>query len=204
MSTRVSEVDVANAINAVGGSSIPLAFYLGVAKHESGFCIDCPPSDNGQSWGIFQVNKGEQSESGVQGSLTDLGVNTGVFVYLCERNRTAIRNLVGLSPSDPDPWDMGAYLALAHNQGLNAALTTLKTYATGDPTYLGWNEYKTRNWSGVCQRSGAGGQGICAYGDDCLYDPTSGAPETPRQPELGFAVATVAAGLIFFGVSQVY
>jgi hypothetical protein len=49
--------------------------------------------------------------------------------------------------------DVWAYLALAHNQGLGAALKTIRTYG------LDWDAYKKRNPTMT---------GIIEYGDDCI------------------------------------
>ena len=198
MSTRISESDVYNLLAATG-TTIPYTFYLNTAKHEDGLCIDCPPSDNGESFGLYQVNVSEQARAGVPGSLYDPAVNTAVFAYLSEYNRSKIRDAVGLGPNDPDPRDMGAYLAMAHNCGLGTVLATLANYPTGDPTYLGWNEYKTRNWYEPKSRCGcAGGTGICVYGDDVLYDPVTGGTSAPRR-DLGFVVC--AALVVAVGIS---
>ena len=198
----ITEADAIAALDRVG-TSIPYAYYLGTAKHESGYYLYStdPTSD---ALGLYQVNPREAAEAGVAGDLRDVDVNTRVMVYLAERNRSRIRDFLGLSDSDPDPWDMGAYLALAHNQGLGSpggtkgALGTLSQYPPTNPqTYLGWTEYKVRNNCAFC---GCDGGGICAYGDDCNYDPGTGVAITPRTPGNAFLASAVGLVLIISAV----
>jgi hypothetical protein len=198
--TRASPADLQAALQRAG-TSIPFPFYAGTADHEADFCIDCPCSDGGISCGIFQVNQSEQAESGCAGSLFDLDTNTCVYVYLAERNRTAIRAAAGIPDGAPDPWDMGAYLAIAHNCGLQTALTSLANFPTGDPTYLGWREYQGRNYSNPSLRCGCNGDGtgICAYGDDVLYDPVTGVALMTRTPALQFGLSAVLVTFAFLG-----
>lgn len=202
MTRIVTEAEVVSALARVG-TSIPVAYYLGTIAHESGFDVESVTVERGgaspTSYGLYQVNVNEQAESGVSGSLLDLDTNTRVFVYLAERNRSTLRSAVGLLDSDPDPWDLGAYLALAHNCGLPAALATLAAYPTGDPTYLGWDEYKARNFLASSRNCGCNGDGtgICRYGDDCLYDPLTGQPLVTRTPGLLLAVSAVFLFFVF-------
>lgn len=182
MTRKVTEAEVIASLQRVG-TEIPVAYYLGTALHESGFDLDTVTIENGgaspTSYGLYQVNYDEMAKAGVSGDILDLDTNTRVMVYLAERNRNAIRAAVGLSGSDPDPRDMGGYLAVAHNQGIGAALQTIASYPTGDPTYLGWDEYQQRNWCNLC---GCDGGRICSYGDDCLYDPVTGVALVTRTP----------------------
>lgn len=153
---RVTPQAVADAL-ARAGTSIPAPFYLGVVSHESGFKLDAqtPESGGRVSLGLFQILAGEVNQSySTAAFLNSLDAQAELMVRRTEANRARLRDAAGLAPGDPDPWDMGAYLALAHNQGIGAALETVNTYG------MDWVAYKARN----------PGARILAYGDDCLYD----------------------------------
>lgn len=155
----VSKATVIDALRRTN-TTIPDAYYLGTIDHESDF-NPYTVSDGGKSLGLYQVNASEAAEAGESGNLFDVDVNTRVMVYLAERNRAAIRNLIGLSSNVLDPWDMGAYLSIAHNQGLGAALETIREYG------MDWAAYKDRNKNIV--KPGFNGPAIVRYGDDVLY-----------------------------------
>jgi len=186
----ISKDYLSQLIRQAGGSVIPDAYYIGTAKHESDFDPNNVTNEgNGtQSIGLYQVNVSEQLEAGVPGDLKDPFVNTLVFIYLAERNRNQIRQAGGIAPGSPDPWDMGPYLGIAHNQGLAAVLQTVRQYG------INWPAYKTRNPDIAIVASG--------YGDDVIYQ-VQQFGNVAVGGKIGVSHAQVAllagAGLLFAG-----
>ena len=130
---------------------------------------------------LYQINAAEAREAGVDpAALLDVFENTRAFVYLAERNRKALRDQLGVPSGALDPQDMGPYLAIAHNQGLAAALSTVRNYG------MDWEAYKARNPTIAIVSHG--------YGDDCRYNPSDGSPDGYR-PGVGDP-SNLVAGLV--------
>lgn len=177
---HVTRADVLAAVASAGGSPLPGSFFLGTAQHESTFAINErdtePPDIRGNrfvSWGIYQLSKDEHRRAGVPDDddtmLSLLGA-TRALLFHAARYRASIRRHIGTKPDEPDPHDLPAYVALAHNQGLGVwdangrgALGTI--YRHG----VDWTRYDHRN----------PGAPIVAYGWDVLGEQ----PPKLRRPK---------------------
>lgn len=145
-----------DAVHVVG-TTVPGRYYVGTAQHESNFALNERDTETSgfQSWGLYQVSQAEAVAVGMPNAdLCALGPNTFVMVKLAELHRRRLRQLLDLGEGAPDPADLGAYLAIAHNQGLAAALKTARVHG------LDWEGYKRRNPAIRIVSSG--------YGDDVL------------------------------------
>lgn len=147
---RVTAADVAAAWYS---TRIPALFATETARHESGYAInevDTEPSGF-VSKGIFQLTDGqhaawyndhsnEAKKAGFAGAnLLTLEDSTRVFVTLMESNLDALIAALGHEPVGQEQQDIWAYLFISHNQGLTAALRTIKKYG------VDWQAYKDRN-----------------------------------------------------------
>lgn len=159
---------------------IPAKFALGTAQHESNFTlneIDTEMSDY-VSKGVYQLSDGEAAEAGFQhANLLELEDATRVFCILCERRLKRIINVARLA-EESLPVDVWAYLALAHNQGLSAALKTIELHG------LNWAAYKLRN----PQLAGMG-----RYGDDVISGGSHWTKELDSAPRKDPLTRTLAA-----------
>lgn len=136
--------------------SVPAAWYVTVAQHESNFAANERDTEESgfQSWGLWQVSQEEAARVGRAGvDLLQPGQCLDVFSRLVHAYRMAIRAAVAIPDGDPDPPDLWAYVACAHNQGLRAALATISHYG------LDWDAYARRNPTVRLVSSG--------YGSDC-------------------------------------
>jgi len=136
-------------------SLIPAQYALGTAQHESNFTLNEVDTEvSGYvSKGIFQLADGEAAEVGFAGAnLLELEDSTVVFAALCEKRLKVLVAAVALNMSAL-PRDIWAYLAMAHNEGLQAALGTLRQHG------LDWAAYKARNPSLTS---------MAVYGDDAI------------------------------------
>lgn len=173
---RVSKDQLAAALRRAG-TTIPDAFYFGVVDHESAWKLDeqTVETTGAVALGLFQILNGEVAQHGDVGAfLVDIDRQAELMVERTEDNRARIREAAGVPADALDPWDTGAYLALAHNEGIGAALQTIEAYG------MDWDAYKARN----------PGRRINAYGDDCLYDPLTGRSTAPHR------AANLAIGMI--------
>jgi hypothetical protein len=195
----VSKSSVTDILRRIG-SSVPLGYYHATVEHESGYSWNVRRTEDSgfQSWGLFQVGSSGFAEAGLTGIDPLLPVvNAQAAVYITERDRARLRQLIGLAPGAPDHRDMGAYLSIAYNQGLGAALETVGQYG------MDWAAYKARNCATV--KPGFNGPAICERGDDCLYDPLTGAPLVSSKFGAGVAVASVlllGVGVLLVGRSH--
>lgn len=122
-------------------------YFVGTAQHESNFATNErdtePPGPDGTrfvSMGIYQLSADELKEVGrPSADPYNLADATWIMVHLAEMRRAAIRAVLHLDLDAPDPPGMNSYLAVAHNQGLRAAQTTLRAHG------LDWPAYKSRN-----------------------------------------------------------
>ncbi len=153
------------------GYLAPLKYFLGTAQHESNFALNErdteAPDATGhrfQSWGIFQISEQEflstlpPPSNGSPFLLLELPNAMLCMSLLAARNRQPVREAMekmGLPKDAPDPTDMSAYLAIAHNQGRSAAVKTILAHG------YSWKEYKKRNPTIRIVSSG--------YGDDVLF-----------------------------------
>jgi hypothetical protein len=134
---------------------IPAQHALGTAQHESGFTLNEVDTEvSGYvSKGIYQLSDGEAQAVGFdRANLLELEDATIVFSALCEKRLKALVVALNLDLADL-PRDIWAYLAIAHNQGLQAALKTTRLHG------LDWAAYKQRNPQL---------RGIAVYGDDVI------------------------------------
>jgi hypothetical protein len=153
--------DIVQSVRAVG-TVIAEQYFLGTAKHEANFATNerdmeapDPLGVRFTSWGIYQLSTEEARQVGrPNADLLSLQESTWILAKLTEMRRVAIRAQCHLDPLAPDPIGLEAYLAIAHNQGLRAALTTIKEHR------LDWRAYKARNPTIRIVSSG--------YGDDVL------------------------------------
>lgn len=117
-------------------SLIPGTYFVGTARKESGFAAnEIDTEESGYvSKGLCQLSDDEATDVGMKGAnLLDPVVNLRVMVKIAERNLNALSK-TGLK--FPDAY---AYLGIAHNEGLAAAIKTIKNYG------MDWAEYKRRN-----------------------------------------------------------
>lgn len=146
-------------------SLIAPQFFVGTAQHETNFAVNEEDTEESGyvSTGIYQLSRGEAVSVGLPlASLVDLDDSSQVFASLCEARFRAIALAAGFDTSAP-PADAWAYLAIAHNQGLTAALKTINQYG------LDWAGYKARNPSVRIVSSG--------YGDDVISGGASWSPD---------------------------
>lgn len=142
----ITSADVVVAVRTVG-TTVPDIYYAATAEHESGRATNErdtePPDDKGvrfQSWGIFQLSPEEAARAGrPSANLLSLADSAWVFVRLTEMRRAMIRSAIGLPAASPDHPDLCPYLAIAHNQGMRACLTTIREHG------VDWAAYKARN-----------------------------------------------------------
>jgi hypothetical protein len=159
-------------------SQVPAQYALGTAQHETDFTLnekDTEPSGY-VSMGLYQIGVEEMQQTGhANANPYDLEDITIIMVDLAEARYKRLLQVardradasVSSSPrglSSQQVLDLWAYLALAHNQGLAAAIKTITRHG------VGWAAYKARN----PQLADMG-----RYGDDCItggskWDPSFG------------------------------
>lgn len=142
-------------------TDIPPRFFVGTAQHETNFAInEIDTEPNGfVTEGIYQISREEATEVGMpKADLLDLDVATVVFTRLMEKRLSRILS----KTTHPVKEDVWAYLAIAHNQGLGAALKTIEAHG------LDWAAYKKRNPKVRIVSSG--------YGDNVI----TGGPRWPK------------------------
>lgn len=165
---RVSPGDVAMlwqrmalpALTVAGPLTIPPQYACGTAQHETDYTInevDTEPSGF-VSKGIFQLSDEEAQEAGdpTANMLTLPGAISVLLPIAQKRVQklvAAAQAVQGDSLANAMNGDLWAYLALAHNQGLGAALKTIGMHG------LDWRAYKDRNPHLA---------DMAAYGDDCI------------------------------------
>ncbi len=147
-------------------------YYVGTVFHESG-CknewdteVATQSSPKGfVSVGAYQIGEEEALHYGFTlEDMLDFVKATMCMTKLAETNRNNLRAALRLPSSAPDPVDMRAYLAMAHNKGCGFARTTIARYG------MNWLAYKGRNPLDPLVAHG--------YGDDCL----TGGPNWPKTP----------------------
>lgn len=146
-------------------SKISPQFYAGSAQHETNFAlneVDIEVSGY-VSIGLFQLSVDEAKGVGMAGAnLCDFMTSMEVFTKVMEPKLDTIRQaLISIGAKPSKPQDIWPYLAISHNQGLQAALQTIAIHG------LDWTAYKARNPTLGIVSSG--------YGDDCV----SGGPNWP-------------------------
>lgn len=162
---------------------IPPQFAVGTAYHESGYALnelDIEP--NGHSTGgLFQLDVptafpliiGDAVAAGMpEKSVYRLDDACAIFAALCERRLERLIDATNIWNENNRqaridegdlPDDIWSYLAIAHNQGLGAALHTIAYYG------LDWRAYQRRNssnpaqWANITRDTGHG-----IYGDDVV------------------------------------
>lgn len=147
-------------------SVIPASYFVATAQHESSFAaneIDYEvPNEHGVvyvSKGLYQLSDEEAESIGMRGAnLFDPVMATIVFAKLQEIRLTALEKHGSVRP------DVWGYMAVAHNEGLKAALKTIELHGMkwGNPGVRAeldaQDTYRFRNRS----------RKIVAYGDDCI------------------------------------
>lgn len=128
-------------------------YALGTGLHETSYALnEKDTEDSGYvSMGLYQIGQDEMTHVGMsQANPYDLEECTIVFAKLTEERYKVIWSALGTLPS-PDMQtayngeltrryaSLNAYLSIAHNQGLAAALKTIKLHG------LDWTDYKQRN-----------------------------------------------------------
>jgi hypothetical protein len=180
---HVAPVDVVNAWRNVS-SRIPARFAVGSALHESGYAVNeidaGDQGDGSDSIGIFQLSKAEASDAGHPlADLTDLDQAATVFAITMHKKLDAIVKATNDGNDLYDDDDLWAFLQIAHNQGLGAALATIKAHGAN---YSGPGGYRERN-IGI-NKPGFNGPHIIAYADDVIsgghdWDPSWDALPAP-------------------------
>ncbi len=139
-------------------TNIPAQFALGCAMHESNFAlneIDTEPSGY-CSMGIYQLGDEEMKETGFPVSrkagsaVYTLEGSTRMMVRLCESRFERLSHAANWCPPLPDVW---AFLAVAHNLGLGAAIKSVNSHG------MNWQAFVDRN---------PGLAALGRYGDDCI------------------------------------
>lgn len=151
---RVAPADIVAAWRR-HAKRVPAKYALGTAQHESSFTLnEVDTEESGDvSKGVYQLSEGEAADAEFpEADLLGLEEATTVFCILCERRLDSIIKAARLEEKNL-PMDVWAYLALAHNQGLHAAVKSIQMYG------LNWPAYKQRN----PQLAGMG-----RYGDDVI------------------------------------
>lgn len=146
-------------------SSLNVRYFVGTAQHEANFAVNERDTETSgfQTWGVYQISEEEARAVGLKSAnLLNLLEATQVMIRLAERNRRAVREAAGILTTQPDPDDLPAYVALAHNQGNGAVRKTI--YSHG----VDWAGYKRRNPLIRIVSSG--------YGDDAI----SGGAKFPK------------------------
>src|SRR6266567_4824241 len=147
-------------VTVLGPLTISARYAVGTAQRESDFSlneVDTEPSGF-VSTGIFQLSDDERQEVKLPGvDMTTLDGSISVMVPLSQRRMISICqatvNIGGQSITNALRGDLYAYLAIAHNEGLHAALKSIGRYG------LDWLAWKTRN-PHLSQMG--------YYGDDCI------------------------------------
>lgn len=184
----VAMADLIGAWEATG-TTIPAQFAVGVAIHETQGTWNErdtePPDEHGVviiTDGVFQLEDSEQISLGFRGDLFDVTHAALVFARLMEQKLVGIlaaaKVMVGAQP----PIDTWPFLAIAHNQGAHAAVTSIELHG------LNWAAYQARNLrvagaavvAAKCDEEKAAAiaklawwHKVCAYGDDVI----SGGPD---------------------------
>ncbi len=159
---------------------IPAKYALGTAQHESSFTLNEVDTEKSGyvSKGVYQLSESEAAEAEFShANLLELEDATRVFCVLCERRLQRIIKTARLAEENL-PVDVWAYLALAHNQGLSAALKTIELHG------LNWAAYKQRN----PQLAGMG-----RYGDDVISGGSHWTKELDSAPRKAPQPRTLAA-----------
>jgi hypothetical protein len=147
----------------LGLANVTAQYFVGTVTREADFKtnewdteVAKPKLPHGyQSVGIYQIGSEEAGRYGFRlEEMLDPVKSTVVMVRLAEAHRVAIRKAAGLSSSDPDPADINAYLAIAHNKGTSEATLSIAQYG------LDWSAYKSRPENA--------GSSVIPYGDDCI------------------------------------
>jgi hypothetical protein len=137
-------------------TKIPPQYACGTAQHETDFTANEVDTEESGfvSKGIFQLSDEEAAEAGRPGAdLLNLDQAAAVLAAVAQHRLAAIVVAAHLDGWTRLPNDVWAYLALAHNQGLGAALKTIRLHG------LDWTSYKKRNSQLAA---------MAAYGDDCV------------------------------------
>lgn len=149
---RTAPAEVRAAVQAVD-TPIPLGYFLGTAQHESNYAVNERDTEESgfQSWGIYQLSHEEAGDLGMAGAdLLSLQQSTELMARLAEARRHALRACAHIKGEEPA--DLYSYLAIAHNEGLHAAMQSIIHYG------LDWAAYRHRNPKARIVTSG--------YGDD--------------------------------------
>jgi hypothetical protein len=173
---KVSPEEVVAALRRAGSDpaagGVADKYYLCTAQRESGFetSAEVVEGNGTVSRGLYQI----------RGGSLDLDENTRQMVILTESNRASIMQAAG---ARREPWDMGAYLSIAHNQGLGAALETIAEYG------MDFLAYAERN--AEISKPGFDGARIVERGWACNY----GSPAGLGTLIVGAAGLALAAGI---------
>lgn len=190
---RATPDDVLSAWRAI--SAISGTYALGTAQHESDYTLNErdiePPNAKGEryvSMGIFQVGDDEMKAAGLllghdaDSAIYTLAGSIKVLAVIAAKRADALVRHGKVERTNPD---LLAYLALAHNEGLGAALKTVALHG------LNWDAWCERNCPGWCEaRTAAPARAaellakyplgnMCKYGDDCMTGGVYGALVNP-------------------------
>lgn len=137
-------------------SKIPAQYALGTAQHETDFTINEVDAEASGfvSKGIYQLSDEELASTGTCCDLLTLEGSTQVLAIVAERRLVEILKAADLNPNSPAPPDARAFLAVAHNQGLSAALKSIRSHGI--------------NWSAYINRNPSLAGSIGNYGSDCI------------------------------------
>jgi hypothetical protein len=141
---------------------IPAQYAAGTAQHETGYAVnEVDTEENGYvSKGIFQLSDEEaNSVYHHDADLLDLDESCIVFSAIQVKRMQALVRAAKANGPSPSLW---AYLAVAHNQGLAAAVKSIAKYG------MDWNKYRMRNLADPNAPTYAYMKKMVAYGDDCI------------------------------------
>lgn len=137
---------------------IPPQYAVASAQHEANFAVNErdhePPDEHGNVYvsdGIYQLATTEAVWVKMAGAnLFDLVEASRVFAALQEERLDTIMKAAGLTAPTADCW---AFLALAHNEGIHAALKSIAAHG------LDWAAWVARN---------PALDAMGRYGSDCI------------------------------------
>lgn len=143
---------------------VDLHYVVGTAQHEAGMSLNERDTEESGyiSEGIFQLSAEEAAHAGCTGAnLLDLDESCVVFQRTCVQRLAALRQAAGMVDGASSP-SLYGFLAIAHNQGLAAALKSIRAHG------MDWTAYKKRNTSDQSVANHAYMVKMAAYGDDVI------------------------------------
>lgn len=119
-------------------SSFPPGLFVGIAERETAYALNEMDTDfkpdgsiRGTTYGLFQTSN--------PADVGNLDSAVATLAYDLDRYWIQIAAAARLAKLEPPPRDAFAYLCWAHNEGIGAAIKSIRTYG------LDWGELVRRN-----------------------------------------------------------